>query len=297
MGKEKTVEGLLRRGLASQERHGDEEVVRLHFNPQDHYGYAGLDVAERNACVGCGAGGVARFYVIPKVFFHRLPQKCKSYNCHDIVMACPACRAKAEPPQLARVQQLLEAHGAPPAGSTFANESPLSCEANAAKRAARALLQPPRSKKGALPAQKEQDFRRTVAAFSGVDVADLARHHIERAARTGQDEMPPSERVSAAVSSDQASLRSFLREWRQLFVDTLRPRFLPEGWSVDTGLEDRFVPSVASSMEWPCDWRCAACGVHCFGRSDQCRSCGAARQETSEEPRSSEISHHHVGCG
>ena len=31
------------------------------------------------------------------------------------------------------------------------------------------------------------------------------------------------------------ALRAFLRSWRERFVEALQPKFLSEGWSLDTG--------------------------------------------------------------
>lgn len=75
----------------------------LNFEPADNYDYAGLDAVERNSCVGCNRKGVAKYYVIPKILFVHLPTTVKQYNCHDILMLCPACRARASPAQLAHV--------------------------------------------------------------------------------------------------------------------------------------------------------------------------------------------------
>ena len=123
--KDRTVDGLVRRGMATICQEDGAEIVRLHFTPTDHYEYAGLDAAERNACVGCGSYGVARYYIVPKVFFSHLPEACKSYNCHDVVMLCPRCRSIAEPAQLSLTQELLAANGALRAGSMYANENAL----------------------------------------------------------------------------------------------------------------------------------------------------------------------------
>jgi len=298
--RERTVDGLLRRGLATVAEEDGEEVVRLHFQPKDNYGYAGLDATERNACIGCGTSGVARFYVVPRIFFAHLPRTCKSYNCHDVVMLCPACRAISEPPQLARVAELLAQHGGVRAGASHANAAAISTEHEAAQKAALALLaerkrssgrtqgatlshtQPPkhggpRRRKGQLPQDRAAEFHRIVAVALGLDpAAELSQEDLERAARPDSNAPPPSERVCAAACADDAALRAFLRDWRELFVNVLRPQFLPEGWSVDADLGGRLVPSVAQSVEWPGDWRCERCGVHCFGRNQYCRSCGEA---------------------
>eukprot|EP00929_Paragymnodinium_shiwhaense_P052088 TRINITY_DN26119_c1_g4_i2.p1 TRINITY_DN26119_c1_g4~~TRINITY_DN26119_c1_g4_i2.p1 ORF type:complete len:575 (-),score=139.07 TRINITY_DN26119_c1_g4_i2:594-2318(-) len=278
--RDRTVDGLIRRNLATKlEEEDGEEVIRLHFSPIDRYDYAGLDAAERNACVGCGSSGVARYYVVPRVFFVHLSQDCKSYNCHDIVMLCPSCRAIAEAPQLERIKTLLGEHGGACAGSGVANETTLDPILLAGKKAAKALSRPPcGGRKGQLPEHKQQEFRAAVAAALNVEEAELTRENIERAVRLGEGPTP-AERVCAVSMRDASSLRAFLKDWRSLFVTALKPRFLSEGWAVDTGLEGRFVPSVAHTVEWPGDWRCASCGVHCFGRSSKCRKCGAPPPE------------------
>eukprot|EP00927_Polykrikos_kofoidii_P068684 TRINITY_DN64013_c0_g1_i1.p1 TRINITY_DN64013_c0_g1~~TRINITY_DN64013_c0_g1_i1.p1 ORF type:complete len:546 (+),score=97.90 TRINITY_DN64013_c0_g1_i1:44-1639(+) len=280
--KERTVQGLLRRGLATVVDDGDATMVRLNFSPNDNYEYAGLDAVERNACVGCNSSGVARYYVVPRVFFTHLPSHCKSYNCHDVVMLCPSCRATAEKPQLERVKELLAQHGGVAAGSGCANSCVLGPREEAARRAAKALLRPPSGsgRKGKIPAAKEMAFREAVADVFGIDADQVDRERLEEAVRLGDLEAAPSARVCAAFCADEDGLRAFLREWRELFVATLKPCFLAEGWAVDTGLDGRFVPSVAAAVEWPGDWRCQECGVHCFNRSSRCRCCGAARPST-----------------
>ena len=196
-------------------------------------------------------------------------------------MVCPACRLKAEPPQHDLVQELLAQHGALRAGDRYANENPLAPEQALAKGAAAALLRAPSGgRKGTLPAAKEEEFRRAVAAALAVPPAELGRAHLERAAALGEGPLP-SERICQAACADEASLRFFLRRWRELFLEALKPRFLADGWAVDTGLDGRFVPSVAATLEWPGDWRCAGCGVHCFGSRDACRSCGSLRSPRS----------------
>lgn len=281
--RERTAEGLLRRGLASVVEDEQGEAVLLHFTPPDRYDYAGLDAAERNACVGCGCSGVARFYVIPHIFFVELPDSCKSYNCHDVVMLCPLCRFKAEPAQFRHVQELLRQHGARRAGDRYANDNVLTSEEHAAKRAAGILLRPPRGgKRGCLPEGKKLEAKEIVAKSLGIQVSELTHDRLQYAYSLGEGPLP-SERVCQAASKDADSLRAFLRCFREVFVAALQPQFLPEGWSVDAGLEDgRFVPSVASSLEWPGDWRCSRCGVHCFGRNSSCRKCGSSRTHDSD---------------
>ncbi|CAK9002629.1 Exonuclease 3'-5' domain-containing protein 2 (3'-5' exoribonuclease EXD2) (Exonuclease 3'-5' domain-like-containing protein 2) [Durusdinium trenchii] len=275
--KDRTVEGLLRRGMASTCREGEMDIIRLHFTPTDHYAYAGLDAAERNACVGCGSYGVARYYIIPRVFFCHLPQKCKSYNCHDVVMLCPRCRAIAEPAQLALTQELLASHGALRAGSLYANENTLTPTQIAAKKAAVTLRRAQKAAQ-AIPAAKLTALHEAVAAGLGMPLTDgsVGDTHLALAEMLGAGRLP-SERVVESAARSPESLRRFLRLWRESFVEVLKPKYLAEGWSLDTGLDGRFVPSVASSLEWPGDWRCHSCGVHCFGRSDWCRCCNEPR--------------------
>merc|ERR1712129_490308 len=128
---------------------------------------------------------------------------------------------------------------------------------------------------------KIQEGREVVATIFDMHPDDVTHWHLDKAFALGEGPLP-SERICLEVSADASSLRTFLRGWRELFNRVLQPRFLPEGWDVNAGLEDgRFVPSVASTVEWPGDWRCPDCGVHCFGRSSRCRKCGAEKAQAS----------------
>ncbi|CAE7661388.1 EXD2 [Symbiodinium necroappetens] len=202
--KDRTVDGLVRRGMASISKEGGVEVVRLNFTPTDHYEYAGLDAAERNACVGCGSYGVARYYIVPKVFFSHLPEACKSYNCHDVVMLCPRCRAIAEPAQMSLTQELLAAHGALRAGSLYANENALTQAQITAKKAAITLRKG--GTKPFLP-NKVQALREAVAAGLGMAVEDLGEE-----TRAFDAEPDSSEEIMATRAEEEARKKSERQE-------------------------------------------------------------------------------------
>merc|ERR1712151_608033 len=152
----------------------------------------------------------------------------------------------------------------------------MSADERQAKAAAMSLLRASSGRKGRLPENKAQEFKHVIGSFFAIEATSVSQADIERASCLGQGPSP-SERICAEATKDTDSLRVFLRKWRELFLNTLQPRYLADGWAVDTGLDGCFVPSVASSLEWPGDWRCSECGVHCFGRSSACRSCGAQR--------------------
>jgi hypothetical protein len=63
-----------------------------------------------------------------------------------------------------------------------------------------------------------------------------------RAAVALVDEIPnpnyigPAELVVAAIRDDHDDIAVFVKAWRTHFVETMDPRFLPMGWSVDAAV-------------------------------------------------------------
>jgi hypothetical protein len=65
---------------------------------------------------------------------------------------------------------------------------------------------------------------------------------ILRAAMALVDEIPnpnyigPAELVVGAIRDDHYDIAAFVKAWRTHFVETMDPRFLPTGWSVDAAV-------------------------------------------------------------
>ena len=52
------------------------------------------------------------------------------------------------------------------------------------------------------------------------------------------DRMPHGKTVVMHFMEQQGGLLKFIKIWRQQFVETMEPRFLPDFWSVDHNPED-----------------------------------------------------------
>merc|ERR1712083_882826 len=118
-----------------------------------------------------------------------------------------------------------------------ANENALSSGQIAAKKAAGPLLAQPRRRKGSMPDHQVLKMKRIVAKELVIEVDDIVTEHLEKVFHLGEGPRP-SERICHAACADPASLRCFPKTWRDLFVSSLHPKFLAEGWGVDTGLDD-----------------------------------------------------------
>lgn len=272
--KEKTLRSLMRQGKAkvvatpsgaesgggSKPTNGEEAapVVHLNFAPLDRYVNLGPERVDRNSCVGCASGDVARCYVVPRVFLVHLPLAWKSSNCHDIVLLCPRCRAKVDHHQVARSEALLLQYGGRQPASGLqgcANEAPLTPEERQAMAKSKAILKHRRSAVGCgpgrhlLPERKQLELEADIRAFlrarrvleggSNAELPEelapqpLTEEELKACATLG-DRAPPAQRaVEAILEKGNASLLEWVRAWRQLFLDSVQPRYLPESWSVD----------------------------------------------------------------
>jgi hypothetical protein len=60
---------------------------------------------------------------------------------------------------------------------------------------------------------------------------------LETTDRPNPKYVPISVLVVNALETD-TDVTQFIKSWRQLFVETLQPRYLPTGWSVDSSVEN-----------------------------------------------------------
>jgi len=250
------------------------QILRLKFTPNG-YGHRGEEAhlaPRHNCCVACGEeDSLHRYSVVPHCFRAHMPERYKTHNHTDILLLCKGCYAILEPASCQHRAKLFATAGidASPRRYTIDRDK-------AAVRSAANVLQPPttvaagkKPRGNKIPAAREAELRDLVAAFlgreaSGADLSSLAKMDCQMATEGylapeealvrslfGPEKVKEEEGEHGAAlegglsPAHRESLREFVVGWRSLLEETLKPRHLPPGWTVEA-------PVMARRKEHEC---------------------------------------------
>eukprot|EP00938_MAST-03A_sp_MAST-3A-sp1_P003896 g3896.t1 len=194
-----------------------------------------------NRCVGCGStsNGLISHSVIPRAFRKHFPEKYKSHSNHDIVLLCRVCKKQLSDASCRKKDDILavlkEEHE-----SKFREHRDSTDERNISQtlKVCNALL------KHELPEEVKRRYETLVCRYLDIESSSLSKSDIQALRQKLQIHVKERDRLKPDVASiyvktflsDPSSIQSFVFMWRNFFVDTLKPRFLVRGWSVDRPL-------------------------------------------------------------
>ncbi|XP_050567329.1 exonuclease 3'-5' domain-containing protein 2 isoform X2 [Cygnus atratus] len=212
----------------------DPFVVKLRFEPSgrpesqvDYY----LTVKE-NLCVVCGKReSYIRKNIVPHEYRRHFPIQMKDHNSHDVLLLCTSCHAVSNYYDNHLKQQLAEEFGAPIGSEEGVRmlEDPLRRQV---RSGARALLNA-----DSLPDPRRAELLQGIKDFFNTEA--VTPEMLQEAAGLetricNESYMPHGLKVVQCFA--KGGLRSLMqleRRWRQHFLDSMQPKYLPEQWSVD----------------------------------------------------------------
>ncbi|CAN8025827.1 unnamed protein product [Ixodes persulcatus] len=214
---------------------GEPLVIRLNFEPSNR---PVLDSqyyiqAKDNNCVVCGsAESLVRKNVVPHEYRKYFPKVMKHHISHDILLLCVRCHQLSNMRDMTLRYALAQECNAPIKDGTF-SKSMENSEMRKVRSAARALLMHARNNK--LPQDRVALLLEVLKDHYGVD--RLSEGHVRMAADidtkvVNMDYVPHGERVVEHFKKNGGLVHFELR-WRQHFLETMKPKFLPALWSVD----------------------------------------------------------------
>ena len=238
----------------------DDEVkcIRLLFEPSGGtYQTEGtpenlyLRTAKKNICVACGDDGHhMRHYIVPYAYRTLLPDHYKSHMSHDIVILCPDCHVNCEREtkrRMKEMEKILRVEMGEEDCSPVIDDPYL----HHVRSCAIALVR----WKESMPKDKIENYETVVrlylanalgdeAAKKGEEGCslkgneDLTKAQLQKACSINYRVKNPlyvsgSEVVVASLNEDAKKIEEFVIEWRKHFIQTVKPRFMPRGWSVD----------------------------------------------------------------
>lgn len=210
-------------------------VVRLNFEPSNR---PVLDSqyyiqAKDNNCVVCGSTeSLLRKNVVPHEYRKFFPEVMKNHISHDILLLCVRCHQLSNLRDMSLRYALAQECNAPIEDANF-SKCTVNSERKKIRSAGRALLMNLQNSK--LPKDRVALLEEVLKNHYGVD--HVTEELLSKAAGIdtkiyNADYVPHGAKVVDHVKKNGGLVRFELR-WRQHFLETMKPKFLPSLWSVD----------------------------------------------------------------
>ncbi|XP_007473168.1 exonuclease 3'-5' domain-containing protein 2 isoform X1 [Monodelphis domestica] len=217
----------------------DPFVVKLQFepsgrpeSPKDYY----LMIKD-NLCVVCGKReSYIRKNVVPHEYRKHFPIEMKDHNSHDVLLLCTSCHAISNYYNNNLKQHLAEECEAPIGSEEGLRllEDPIRRQV---RSGARALLNAK-----SLPASRKEELLQAIKEFFNTDT--ITDQMLQEAANletriNNENYIPHGLKVVQYYA--KGGLRSLMKLeslWRQHFLDSMKPKHLPEQWSVNHNHEN-----------------------------------------------------------
>jgi len=188
---------------------------------------------KKNACVVCGdSKDFMRHYIVPYCYRQLFPTKYKTHMPHDIVILCSQCHLQCEQHTQIRQKELDQSlRKDPKTLHPRINNHAL----HKVRSSALALYK----RRDQLPQKKVEEYERIVMNHFGLDdeTRGISKDVLEEATTmetsgVNKDFIPSADLIVSTLANNPSSIETFVFEWRDFFVDTMQPRFLPVGWNV-----------------------------------------------------------------
>jgi cation-transporting P-type ATPase D len=216
----------------------------------------------KNCCVVCGAeNNYMRFHIIPVLYRQYLPNSLKSHRSHDVVLLCFKCHERASKLYDVEKKNLSEKYDVPlnQLSDTQKDLKDFKKHMNFAKSLYTHYDEMPSDKRDEIKTflfnflDENSDNPIFASYFEDVfrknnlntplqpeditkDMAKYMKSFKMKINITGEKKNPHGKLVINQIGNHQ----DFIKWWRQFFVDTLKPQYLPYEWNVEHEIERDF---------------------------------------------------------
>ena len=209
-------------------------IVRLNFEPTGRPQKEGTDGSfylneRQNVCVVCGKDeSYIRKNVVPHEYRKHFPEILKSHQNHDVVLLCTECHQLSNQRDAVLRYQLADTHNAPIGNASDVKvvvDGNLKVIKSAGKALDRSIAK--------LPAHRIEELKSILIEFFKTD--DLTNELITKAATldvaiVNDSYLPHGLKVYQYYERKGVIL--FEKLWRENFLNTMKPKFMPMDWSV-----------------------------------------------------------------
>lgn len=216
----KRVDWYLKRNLAKVI---DDETIQLTFEPKkrsskdDKYNLS----LKENKCVVCGSEDIellTRHHIVPYEYRKYFPEEIKSRSSHDVV---PICREHHNQYELIADElkkDILLMYD-------ITNDDKITQCRDKALKCAKLML----NNKN-IPINRLEQIRADFILYSGIQ--DLSEKNIIDFCENNRKTKNISHIVVEKLL-EKNELEQFVKMWRKHFIDTMRPGFMPQHWSIE----------------------------------------------------------------
>lgn len=236
---EKRILWYLDRGLAEKIL-DDPPTIRLLFEPKGRGNEGDIFYlsGKRNVCVVCGSDAdLTMHHLLPKCYFKFFPETMKSHCAYDLMPLCVEHHSQYELLAMQLKKDLAEEYDAP-----LHDRDNVDSDKEHVWRMAGALIR----YSDKIPDWRKEEISDVIRNFLGKEGEltdedlDLASRLTKRARKDDADRSPHGRKVVRQIL--KSGVDEFAIRWRRHFLDTMKPRFLPDHWDPErriyTGNED-----------------------------------------------------------
>ncbi|GAN05125.1 hypothetical protein MAM1_0082d04594 [Mucor ambiguus] len=234
----------------------EERAIRLNFETKgDGHKHGDYMVEDRsNICVSCGGNEYLTMHHVGKLKqtqLHWMPLVVKSKSSRDLLLLCKHCHDDYEQKAMNFKKAGVKRFNIPLEGSGWCTFP----EYKNAKKAASALIR----SSDKIPQKRQQVLKSTVLDFwkdydkkeyKGDELDDILKEcselvdHFKGPDYLEHGQSAIQQLTNKCVLNDKGQetwpdLEVFIREWRQHFLDNLKPKHLSKLWSVDADIYTR----------------------------------------------------------
>ena len=219
--------------------------IRLKFVPKGlgHANDPYYLAPKENICASCGTPDkLTAHHCVPRCFRRYFPEKYKNFSCHDILLLCVDCHSRYEPMADELKWSMMRERGfVLECGCGLPDDL---LELRKAEKALNAIYR----YGDVIPPARYKELENTVRAYFHIHEENGQQHPLLTPEQLAQDmdifqqlEAVGRKRLSdarnfgkAVVSClTDADIPKFCQMWREHFVSTMNPQFLPAFWRVD----------------------------------------------------------------
>ena len=206
-------------------------TVQLNFDPagrpfvdRDYY-----TTVKENRCVVCGKDdNYVKKMIVPRDYRRHFPSYLKDHLSHDVLLLCVTCHRVSELHDM-RLKKQLAMEYSVPVGISKSKEDP---KLKRVRSAAKALMYAAEK----IPEPRKCSLRQVLTEFLKKDNVDDAEiRELSEIGTSKENEFYEGAHGERVVTKliENGELKKFVVMWREHFLQAMKPKYLPEFWSID----------------------------------------------------------------
>jgi len=205
-------------------------TMMLTFKPNGH-GWRGDSFSlnqKNNECVVCGTNvlsDLTRHHIVPLMYKKYFPKELKIASSHDVVCICRSCHDAYEIEFATQLKQKIAEEYGLEYSIRVCNEM------SKAIRLAKAVCY----RKDEIPPTRIEELKVEIATCMGKE--KMSPSEIEELTQISLNDFQKEYSQGKTIVDKIENFQEFVERWRQHFLDSMSPKFMPKFWSVHRPVE------------------------------------------------------------